>query len=308
LILTLTANPAVDRTVTTDRLVFDDRAYILSTGLSAGGRGINASHVIHSFGGQTEAIVASGGKTGASFEGFLRGAGFPIHVVRIRHNLRTNLTVTDKTGLSVKLNELGPPMSKAEVERLEKTVREHLGRAKWLMLCGSLPPGVPWSFYSKLIKTARDSGVKTLLDTDGPSLLEGTEAGPTVVTPNQQEAERLLNKALITRNHFLEAAERIHRMGAESVILSLGSRGGVGAWQERLVEAIPPAVDALCPIGSGDAMAAAFVWAMTQKDDFTDALRWAVAAGTASARLPGMTFASIEETKAMYSQVELRFV
>jgi 1-phosphofructokinase family hexose kinase len=291
-----------------DRLVFDDRAYILSATLSAGGRGINASRVIHSFGGRTEAIVTSGGKTGAKFEEFLRDSGYPIHVVRIRNNIRTNLTITDKTGLSVKLNEIGPPMSKAEVDRLEKTVGQHLAGASWVLLCGSLPPGVPWSFYSKLVKTARERGVKTLLDTDGPALLEGTEAGPSVVTPNQQEAERLLSKALITRNHFLEAAERIRKMGAESVILSLGSRGGVGAWRDRLVEAIPPAVDAVCPIGAGDAMAAAFTWAMTQRDDFPDALRWAVAAGTASARLPGMNFASLEETRAVYSQVELRFV
>jgi len=308
LILTLTVNPAIDRNVSTDRLVFEDRAYILATSESAGGRGINASRVIHSFGGATTAIATSGGKSGAKFEGMLRGEGFTFHAVRIRQGIRTNLTVTDKTGLSVKLNELGPVMTKGEVERLEAEVGRRLEGASWLLLCGSLPPGVPAGFYSKLISMARELGVKTLLDTDGPPLLEGTEGGPTVVTPNQQEAERLLNKALITRNHFLEAADRIRRMGAESVILSLGSRGAVGAFEDRLVEAVAPRVDAVCPIGAGDAMAAAFAWAMERKNDFADALRWGVAAGSASARLPGMAFASLEDTRAVYNQVELRFV
>ena len=308
MILTLTINPAIDHNVTTDRLVFEDRAYILATSESAGGRGINASRVIHSFGGATTAIVTSGGKSGAKFEEMLRGEGFVFHAVRIRQGIRTNLTVTDKTGLSVRLNELGPVMTKGEVERLEVEVGRRLEGASWLLLCGSLPPGVPAGFYSKLISSARERGVRTLLDTDGPPLLEGTEGGPTVVTPNQQEAERLLNRALITRNHFFEAADRIRRMGAESVILSLGSRGAVGAFEDRLVEAVAPRVDAVCPIGAGDALAAAFAWAMEQKNDFADALRWGVAAGSASARLPGMAFASLEDTRAVYSQVELRFV
>jgi fructose-1-phosphate kinase PfkB-like protein len=95
-------------------------------------------------------------------------------------------------------------------------------------------------------------------------------------------------------------------MGPESVAVSLGSRGAVGAFDDRLIEVIPPRVDAVCPIGAGDALAAALVWAMSQKADFQDALRWGVAAGTASARLPGVTFASLDQTKEVYQQVEVR--
>ncbi len=148
--------------------------------------------------------------------------------------------------------------------------------------------------------------VKTLLDADGEALLHGIEAGPTVVSPNQQEAERLLNRALLTRNHFIEAVKRIREMGAESVVLSLGSRGAMGAFADRIVEAVPPRVDAVSPIGSGDALAAAFVWAIRRSNDPADALRWAVAAGTASALLPGMKFASREQAEQIYSQVEMR--
>lgn len=95
-------------------------------------------------------------------------------------------------------------------------------------------------------------------------------------------------------------------MGAQSAILSLGSRGVIATDGREIVEAIPPRVDAVCPIGAGDALAAAFTWSMVKKRTFADSLRWAVAAGTASAELPGMNFASLEQTKQMYRRVEVR--
>jgi 1-phosphofructokinase family hexose kinase len=307
LIVTLTINPALDRNVSADRLVFEDRAYILDTRLSAGGRGINASSVINSFGGKTLAIATSGGVTGKKFEGFLSSCGFPIQVVPISHETRTNLTISDKQGLTVKLNEFGPKIEQTELDAVTNAVEISLKGATWLMICGSLPPGVPPHFYNSLIQLAHKRKVKTLLDTDGDALLHGLEAEPTMVTPNQQEAERLLNKVLITRSHFFEAVERIHAMGSESVILSLGSRGVVAKNSEGMIEAIPPRIDAVCPIGAGDAMAAAYLWASTSNNsNFQDAVRWSVAAGTASAKLPGLAFANLEQTKEIYKHVEIR--
>lgn len=308
MILTLTINPAIDHNVMADRLVFEDRAYILSTSESPGGRGINASCVIHSFGGETLAICPTGGEAGRKFQKLLCGCGYKVEHVPVEAELRTNLTITDKQGLTVKLNHPGPTLRKDELERVEQAVVARLPGASWLMICGSLPPGVPPPFYSKLLKVARRHGVKTLLDTDGEALIEGVEADPTVIAPNQQEAERLLNTALITRNHFIDAARRIRKMGAESAILSLGSRGAIGATAKQTLEVTPPRIDAVCPIGSGDALAAAFVWAMERKPDFADALRWGVAAGTASALLPGLKFANLDQTKEVYTRVQVREV
>lgn len=308
LILTLTLNPAIDRNVQADRLVFEDRAYILSTGETAGGRGINASIVVHAFNAKTKAIACTGGKAGKRFEELLAGAGFPTHLVRIRHSIRTNLTIVDKQGLAVKLNERGPHIQDSELARVEKAVAENLEGASWLMICGSLPPGVPSDFYARLILLAQKARVKTLLDTDGDALLHGLDAGPTAVAPNQAEAERLLNRALITQAHFREAAQRIVAMGAESVVLSLGSRGAVGANGSRIVEAVPPHIDAVCPIGAGDALAAAFVWALAEQKSFDEAIRWGVACGSAAAALPGIAFPTMSQTEKMYARVELRII
>ncbi len=294
--------------MTVERLVFEDRVYITSSHDSPGGRGINAACVIHSFGGKAMAIVPAGGKSGIAFKDFLVDCGFKLVVVPVRHGVRHNLIITDQQGLTLKLNELGGRLDKTELASIEKAIRSKLDQASWFMLCGSLPPGVPASFYAELITLARKRGVKTLLDADGDALEAGVEAKPTVVTPNQQEAERLLNTTLLTHTHFVEAAVRIQRMGAEGVILSLGSRGAVGAFDHKILEAVPPRVNAIAPIGAGDALAAAYAWAMERNNDFRDALRWGVAAGTASARLPGMRFANLEQTEEIYKQVQVRHV
>jgi len=306
LILTLTINPAIDRNVTADRLVFEDRAYILSTDESAGGRGINASRVIHSFGGKTLAILTSGGESGARLEALVRAHGFPVKVAPIRNEIRTNLTISDEHGLTVKLNEAGPAMDSRELDGLEKITVGQLKHATWLMLCGSIPPGVPPDFYARLIEMAHKKKVHTLLDTDGDPLRLGIEARPTVVHANQAESERLLNTALLTRLHFLESARKLQDLGAASAVLSLGSRGAVGVNGKSLVEALPPRVDAVCPIGAGDALAAAFTLAMVNGATFEDALRWGVAAGTASAKLPGVSFPTLRQTEQVYKLVETR--
>lgn len=308
MIVTLTINPAIDRVFSVDRLAFEDRAYINSIRETAGGRGINASRVIQSFGGDTRAVLTSGGDSGKRLEEHLAGFGYPICMVPIQNPIRTNITITDKHGLTVNLNEAGPALAKTEVTRVERAVRDSLKGASWLLVCGSLPPGVPSSFYGKLIAMARKKNVKTLLHAEGDALREGIEQQPTVATPNQQEAERLLGRTLLTRTHCLEAAKQIREMGAETVVLSLGSRGAIGAYPDGLLEGLPPRVDAVCPIGAGDALTAAYAWSWTRRKNAAEALRWGVAAGTASARLPGMNFATLLQAEEIYRQVEIRRV
>ena len=305
-ILTLTVNPALDRIVTVDRLVFEDRAYIESTTESAGGRGINASRLLTSFGTANTAITTSGKEVGRKFEEQLRQDSFDKHIVRIGSNIRINLTISDRQGLSVKLNELGPTLTKHEQTRIIKAVETILPESSWLMLCGSLPPGVDEHLYTKLIQLAENHRVETLLDTDGDPLLYGLEAKPTIVKPNQSEAERLLNTALITRSQIIDAVQRMKALGPKSVVLSLGSRGVIAATSsEGVLEVAPPPIEAVCPIGAGDAMSAAIVWALERGEPFSEALRWGVAAGTASTKLPGITLANLEQTKEIYPYTQI---
>ncbi len=175
------------------------------------------------------------------------------------------------------------------------------------MLCGSLQPGVPADIYADLIQLAQKSGVKTLLDTDGDALLRALEAKPTVITPNQPEAERLLGRAILTRTQSLEAVRRIHDMGPEAVILSMGSRGALACNNDGVWEA-PATLEWRRCVQSARAMPwrRAYVWAVEKKKTFPDALRWSVATGTATAILPGTKFPSLDQVKAIYKNVEVR--
>jgi len=305
-ILTLTVNPALDRIVTVDRLVFEDRAYIETTTEMAGGRGINAARVLVNFGVETVAVTTSGRETGRKMEELLQKDTFEKDVVKIRNTIRTNLTISDRQGLSIKLNEIGPAISKLEQKRIAQAVEKRLPEASWLMVCGSLPPDIDLHFYSKLLKLAAKHKVQTMLDTDGDPLLHAMEGGPTIVKPNQSEAERLLNTALITRTQLIDAVQKIKSLGAKSVVLSLGSRGVIAAtFTEGIIEVIPPAIDAVCPIGAGDAMSAAIVWSLSKGNSFSESLRWGVAAGTASSKLPGITMANLEQTKEIYPHTQI---
>ncbi len=306
MILTLTINPAVDRIITADRLVFEDRGYILDRSEAAGGRGINASQVVHAFGGKTVAVLTAGGSAGERIEKLLGTLGFTSDIVHVRAETRTNLTISDKHGLTVKLNERGAPLEASELKEIKKKVEGRLAKTQWLMICGSIQPGVPPHYYCEIIEMAKSHGVKTLLDTDGEALQHALEAKPTVIMPNQHEAERLLSRALITRGQCLEAVDVMQAMGPENVILSLGARGAIGSSPEGVFEAIPPRIEALCPIGAGDALGAAFAWSMEKKKSFSEALRWGVATGTAAAKQPGLSFPTFNDARAVYKQVELR--
>src|SRR5690606_16618254 len=134
----------------------------------------------------------------------------------------------------------GNPLSAKELDRIEAALLEKLPSAEWLTLNGSLPPGVPTDFYAKLIRMARDHGVKTLLDTSGSALAPALAAGPTLAKPNRPEAERLLERGLLSERASLIAAREILDRGPESVILSLGGQGALAVWDERSLYAMPP--------------------------------------------------------------------
>jgi 1-phosphofructokinase family hexose kinase len=291
-----------------DKLVFEDRSYMRSSTDSPGGRGINASRVLNCFGADTLAILPVGGDSGNRMAALLQEIGFPTEVIRVRSDTRTNLTISDKQGLTIKLNETGGPLASFELKQIQDAVEANLPDAEWIMLCGSLPPEVPPNFYAKLIEIARERGVKTFLDTDDLALLRGIEAHPTVVKPNQHEAERLLGRALLSRARCNEAAKQIQAMGPDIVLLSLGSRGMVASKDKEIIEVTPPVVDAVSPIGAGDAASAAYVWAASSGLTFHESVKWAVACGTATSTLPGMQFATKDQTEAILRRIESRAV
>ena len=308
MILTLTLNPAIDLTITTSRIVYDDRTFILSETEHAGGKGINAAQVIYAYGGDVHAIAPIGGDIGQRFARLVAASQIPITLIPVSGETRRNFSITDQQGLTIKLDQPGSKLSDEELRRVEEAVREHLPRASWLMLNGSLPPKAPPEFYARLIRLAREHGVATTLDSSAEALRAGLDAGPTLAKPNRPEAERLLDRTILSEAQAAAAARDIQKMGAARVIVSLGSQGAIGAWEDGLLRAVLPAVQTGCAIGAGDVLAAICVLGLSQQLSFPEAFRWAVAAATAAASQPGLTFAPPDQTELMRAQIELRSI
>ena len=306
MILTLTLNPAIDLALSTDRIIYDDRAYIEDEQLHPGGKGINAAQVIHSYGGEAHAVAPYGGRNGDCFLHLLKAWPIGSTLINVAGETRRNIAITDHQGLTVKLDQPGAGLSTAELQALEEAVAAQLPRAEWLLLTGSIGPNVDDSVYARLIRLAQQNNVPTLLDASGPPLRLGLAAKPSLAKPNRTEAERLLDRSLISQAETAKAVREIQALGAERVILSLGSQGAMAAWEEGVLRAIVPAVSSGCPIGAGDVLAASCALELSRGQSFPDALRFAVAAASVAASLPGLTFAPRDQARALTERVELR--
>ena len=306
MIVTLTLNPSIDVTLTTERIVYDDHSFVLAEQEHAGGKGVNAAHVIHAYGGKVHAIATCGGERGERFERLLDQAGIERTLILVAGETRRNFAVNDRQGLTIKVDQVGERLHAEDVRSIEQAVTEKLPDADWLLLTGSRPPGVPADFFARMIRLASEQQVPTLLDSSGESLRLGLAAHPAVAKPNRPEAERLLDRTLFSQAQSAAAAREIREMGSDKVLLSLASQGVIAAWEEGLLAAVPPSLETGCPIGAGDVLAATYVWALTQGESFVDALRWAVAAATAAVGRPGLEFAPLSEIELLRERVEIR--
>lgn len=306
MILTLTLNPAIDLVLGTERFEFGDRAFVTAEAETAGGKGINAARVIRAYGGEVLALAPIGGRRGCRFQALLGADGLPAELVKVQGETRRNVAVTDAAGVTLKLDQRGRPLSDSELRRIEAAVERQLPSLDWLMLTGSLPPGTPSDTYRRLASRARRAGARVLVDTSGPALAEALEAGPDVVKPNRSEAAALLGRELPTVDDAALAAREIRAMGATRVVLSLGEQGAVAATRLGALLATPPLAGTGCPVGAGDVLAAACVWAMDRGEPFEEAFRWGVAAATVAASRPGLEFGTPAEADALRRRIEVR--
>lgn len=306
MILTLTLNPAVDVSLTTDRIAYDDRTYIDGESFEPGGKGINQAITLHGYGAEVHAVAPFGGAMGERFANLLRARGVEATLIPVRGETRRNLAISDATGLTLKLDQRGPELTSAEIEKVREAVCNRLKSADWLTLMGAAPAGVPDDFYPRLIRSAQKAGVQTLVDTSGDALRPALEAGPTLAKPNRPEAERLLDRSLLTERDFVQAAHEIRGLGPLNVILSLGGQGAVAATSEGVFRATTHPAEGGSPIGAGDVLGATTIWALLDGQPFPDAFRFGVAAATVAAGRPGLGSGSLDDVRATAPEVDVR--
>jgi 1-phosphofructokinase len=314
-IVTLTANPSLDRTVALPGpLLRGEVQRAISVRQESGGKGVNVSRALVASGLKTVAVLP-GAETDPVLAG-LRETDVPFAALPIGEPLRSNVALTEPGGVTTKINEPGPALSEEQQEALISLLLDHARGAAWVVLAGSLPPGVPADFYATVTRRLRslfdgEAAPLVAVDSSGEPLaaaVSGDTSGkPDLLKPNAEELVELAAAAGFATNKSAEeleadpeaaaaAASAVVRSGVGAVLATLGSKGAVlvtadGAWL-----ATHPPVTAVSTVGAGDSSLAGYLLASSQGAAPVDCLRQAVAHGAAAASLPGSTVPAVNQT------------
>jgi 1-phosphofructokinase/tagatose 6-phosphate kinase len=290
-IVTVTVNAALDRTLTVPVFQIGYRHRSSGVLTLAGGKGINVARALKLLDVPVVATGLTGGRTGTRLVEELTSEAILNDFVRIAGESRTSTAVVDPTsGTYTEINEWGPEVTSAELETLLEKLHYLSRGADFVVLAGSLPRKVPTSFYADAIKDLGRRDVRVVLDSEGEALKAGVDAGPFLVSPNQAEAEQLVGQELEDDDDFLMALDAIAEMGPRNVAITL--ENGCFALlrlgrRKRRFRAFAPRVEPVSVVGSGDVFLAQLLAAIVEERSPDYAVRLAVAAGTASVREVG---------------------
>jgi tagatose 6-phosphate kinase len=286
LILTVTLNPALDVTYTVDAPVVAGTTHrVREVAVRAGGKGLNVARVLTALDAPVLATGLLGGGTGEQIAALLAAAGVAASFVRIAAESRRTVAVTDGAG-ATGFWEPGPHVSAAEWESFLAHYRESLTGAATVVLCGSLPREVADDAYAVLISIAHESGVDTVLDTDGPALRAGLVADPRVVKPNAAELAAATGFPVSNMADAQAAARALRAGGTTAVVASLGSAGLVASTVDGDWRASLPAPLNGNPTGAGDACVAALAAGRLNPLPWPELLADAVACSAAAVASP----------------------
>jgi 1-phosphofructokinase family hexose kinase len=286
MIVTVTLNAAIDRTLTVPNFQRGQR-HRASAGLTlAGGKGINVARALKALGVPVVATGLVGGPTGTRIVEALTAEAVLNDFVRIEGESRTSTAVVDPTGGTyTEINEWGPAVRSEELDTLLEKLRYLSQGAEMVVFAGSLPRDVEEDFYAEAIRELNRRHVPSALDSEGEPLRLGVDAEPFLVSPNQREAEGLVGQEFHDDEDFQLALDGIANLGARNVLITT-ERGCVALLREereaRRFRAVSPHVEPVSDIGAGDVLLAAFLAARSQGRPFAESLRAAVAAGAAS--------------------------
>ena len=287
MILTVTLNAAVDRTVAVPNFRLARRHRAVESRTVAGGKGINVARALSLLGRPVIAAGMVGGPTGTRVLEQLHEESVLTDFVRIAAETRINLAVIDPTsGEQTEINERGPAVSPEEVKKLFERIGYLAGGAKICVLAGSLPPGAGDDLYAKLVSDLTRRGVPVVLDAEGEAMHAGVRAGASMVTPNEREAEELVGQEFAEDGSDLaHGLHELVRLGAEEAAITRPdgcvATVGEGA-NRRLLEVHTGPLEPVSTVGSGDAFVAGYVAARFEDRSPEECLAYGVACGAES--------------------------
>lgn len=307
MILTLTPNPCVDKTVFIEHLEPGGRYRSQRYTCIPGGKGTNVSRAVKILGGETRAFVIAGGHTGRHVvDMIVHEDGVDCVPFWCAQPTRTITTVLEATPhRQTAFFEPGPTLSDAEKQQLLDAARTALVGAKLLTLNGTVPSESLCDLYAELIRAAKAAGVQTLLDTHGREFRLALPDGPDFIKPNQQEAEEFLGRSLDSEAARWEAVDAFHAAGVRGVVMSLGAEGALFSMDGEALRAHPPTIEEVNPVGSGDALVAGIAMGIVESWPLERLARTAIACGAANAMSWDIGHFTVAEVNDLSARVRL---
>ncbi|MDG2433828.1 1-phosphofructokinase family hexose kinase [Flavobacterium sp.] len=303
-IITLTVNPALDKSAHFKGLVPEQKIRCDAPRFDAGGGGINVSKAIFRLGGESLAIFTAGGPTGETIKDLLTQEGIAIAPIEVTNWTRESfVAVDDNTNSQYRFGFPGAAMSTSEKDTI--LLKMQSISSEFLVISGSISEGLPVDFYSQIALVAKQLGIKVIADTSGESLHKILETGVYLIKPNVGELAKLVGVPSLEMEEVDEAAKKIISSGgAEIVVVSLGPQGAVLVTKDSYDYVPAPNVVKKSTVGAGDSMVGGMVWALSQNKSLKEVIRWGVACGSAATMNEGTQLFKFEDAKRLYDWLQ----
>lgn len=311
MIITITLNPALDRTLHIEQpLVLGKLNRAVSSYLEPGGKGINVSRAIQALGGESIALGFCAGTNGRIIKDMLTSVDIHHDFVDVAGQTRVNTQVIDAQGGHTEINEPGSKIDDSDFLRLLDRIETHyLDKNNIFVLSGSCPPHFSMKNYRQLCRTIKEAGCRLVIDASGEMMLEALRCKPDFVKPNIFElAEATQEKPSTDPDEVAAYAHKMLDMGAQAVCVSMAQEGAIVVSQdepEALFVTTNPRIYDEGSVGHGDAMVGAIANSLNTNLKFEDLARYAVSAGRASAKLTGTAMASLKKVYEVYETTEV---
>ena len=297
MIYTLTCNPSVDYVVQLEEFRQGMVNRAKGEQIFSGGKGINVTVILKNLGIPNKALGFLAGFTGDFIEQDLQEKGCQTEFVRLTNGF-SRINVKIKGLEESELNGGGPAVDQAAIEALFEKIN-HLQKGDMLIISGSIPSSLPKELYEKILGLLDERGVYAVVDTAGEALMRTLRFAPFLIKPNRQELEELAQKRLFTREEIIAQGKRLQEMGAKNVLISMAAEGAVLLTADgKIFFAEAPRGTLQNSVGAGDSMVGGFVAGWLKTGSFQEALRWGIAAGSATAFCEGL--ATGEEIRRLY--------
>ncbi|MDY3072267.1 MAG: 1-phosphofructokinase [Eubacteriales bacterium] len=305
MIITVTLNPAVDRTMHVPKFCAGRVNRATAARVDAGGKGINVSKALKELGCESVACGLIAGRYGRMIKEQLTASGIKYDFVEVPGETRLNIKIISDDGTHTDINEPGFAVSEADFDRLIERVEKNARRDAIVVLSGSVPPNLALSAYERLCGTiAARPGVRLIVDADGVHLRAALASHPVYIKPNVSELASVLGYEPATIPQIVDGARKMIELGAQNVAVSMGGEGAVVVSDTRALLVKPPKVPVVGPVGAGDVMVAAIAQAVEDNNDFESLARYSAAAGTASVTIEGTRMASRRTVLQIFEKTE----